>query len=54
MVLAPWKPRFRNESTGFERGAEATVGHLSDVVNDAVDNFLVLEHGDVGSNGDYA
>ena len=48
MELAPWNPSFRNESTGFERGTEAVSGYLSNVVDDPVDDFVVLEHGDVG------
>jgi hypothetical protein len=51
MALAPWKPRFGNESAGFEVSAEVAVGCLSSVVDDLVDNFLVVVEHDVRHGG---
>ena len=48
MVLAPRKPSFRNKSAGFEWSTEVATGYLSNVVDDLVDDFLVLEHGHIG------
>lgn len=55
VALARGEPGFRHNGAGSQRGAEVAIGQWpSSIADDSVNDFLVLEHGDVRTRGSQA